>query len=291
MAGAVAVGMFGNPALAGVIMASHYLAALGTGLVLRWHRSGERSPDPVADRRPLLARATDALVAAHERDGRPFGQLLGDAVRDSVQTLLLVGGFIILFAVLLDILARTGIVAWTGVLFGLLLRPIGIGPAAARSLVGGLFEITIGTKAASMAPAPLLQRVVLCGVIIAWSGLSVMAQVAAVTQGTGMRMGPYVRARVLQAVLAAALTFWLWNPAWATSGRTVAVVTGGAGSLAGGGVGQWAQRLPFGATLADASLTLAALLTAAAIGVLLTARREGCRIAWLRVRPAATRGR
>ncbi len=285
MAGAVAVGMFGNPALAGVIMASHYLAALGTGLVLRWHRAGERSPDPAVDRRPLLVRATDALIAAHQRDGRPLGQLLGEAVRDSVQTLLLVGGFIILFAVLLDILARAGVVAWAGLALGTLLHPLGIGPAAARSLVGGLFEITIGTKAASVAPAPLLQRVVLCSIIIAWSGLSVMAQVAAVTQGTGMRMGPYVRARVLQAVLAAALTFWLWNPTWAHRGRTVAVATS---AIAGGGVGRWAERLPFSTTIGDASLILSALLAVAAIGVLLTARRQGCRIAWLRVAPAFT---
>lgn len=31
MAGAVAVGMFGNPALAGLLMAAHYLGAIVTG--------------------------------------------------------------------------------------------------------------------------------------------------------------------------------------------------------------------------------------------------------------------
>lgn len=219
MAGAVAVGFFHGPQMAGAIMACHYLAALGTGLVLRFYRAKERGPDPPRPRgQGLVRRAVAALLAARQRDARPFGQLLGDAVRDSIQTLLLVGGLIILFAVVIDVLARIGVVGVVSAALAVLLRPLGVDQQAASALVSGLFEITIGVKAASAAAAPLLQRLMLANAIIAWSGLSVLAQVAAVTQGTGVSLRPYLLARLLQAVLAGGLTFCFWNPAWA---RTV----------------------------------------------------------------------
>lgn len=270
MAGAVAVGMFGRPGLGGAIMGAHYLAALGTGLLLRFHRRNERSPDVVMGPGPgLLARAADALVAARERDGRPIGQVMGDSVRDSVQTLLLVGGFIILFAVVIDILTRMGTVAWASLALAWMLQPLHIGPAAASSLVSGFFEITIGTKAASVAPAPLLQRLVLCNAVIAWSGLSVFAQVAAVSQGTGISLRPYVVSRVIQSVLAGALTFWFWNPAWEQEAPTRPALA------AVGGTGALVQRISWWGMFDWSLLLLCAVLALGAIAVAGYAARRG----------------
>jgi len=284
MAGAVAVGMFGRPALGGAIMGAHYLAALGTGLLLRFHRAAERSPDPAAGAGPwLLARAANALVAARARDGRPFGRIMGDAVADSVQTLLLVGGFIILFAVVIDILTRLGLVGWISAGLAWVLQPLGIGRATAGALVSGFFEITIGTKAASVAPAPLLQRLMVSNAIIAWSGLSVFAQVAAVSQGTGISLRPYVLARIVQAVLAGALTFWFWNPAWAQSTAALPVlgpVAAGAGALA--------ERLSWAGMFDWSSLLLLGVLLLGGATLVVYAARRRAGIAWWRVARAPT---
>ena len=214
MAGAVAVGMFQSAALGGIIMAAHYLGALATGLVLRFYKKEDRTPPPPRDarRQGRVARAFSEMVAAHRRDGRPFGQVLGDSVRDSIQTLLLVGGFIILFSVIIQVLTQIGAVAWITSALSLVLSPFGIHRQAIGSLVSGFFEITIGSQAAAQAPVALLERVMLASAIIAWSGLSVMAQVAAVTQGTGVSMVPYVFSRLIHGVFAAVITVLLWNP-------------------------------------------------------------------------------
>ncbi|WP_305849877.1 sporulation integral membrane protein YlbJ [Thermaerobacter sp. PB12/4term] len=215
MAGAVAVGMFGTAAVAGPIMAGHYLGALATGLALRFWRGGsDRSEALAGEEGWLLARAWRAMVRARQEDGRPFGQVLGDAVRDSINTLLLVGGLIILMSVVIQVLDRAGILAAVGGLFLLVLHPLGLDPSLTRSLISGLFELTLGTQAAAQAPAPLFDRLVIAGAVIAWSGLSVHAQVAAIIQGTGLSIGPYIAARAFHAVAAGALTaLWLaWFP-------------------------------------------------------------------------------
>ena len=198
-------------------MATHYLAALGTGFVMRFHRREEQSADVAAgdNSRGFLSRAVSALIQARDEDGRAFGQILADSVMDSIRTLLLVGGLIILFAVVLAVLGRVGFISLMTVPLGFALRPFGISIGSVHAFVAGLFEITIGTQLVARASGSLLGRLVIANMIIAWSGLSVAAQVAAVVHGTGIRLKPYLFARVLQALFAGALTFWFWNPAWA----------------------------------------------------------------------------
>ncbi|HEY8551839.1 MAG TPA: sporulation integral membrane protein YlbJ [Thermaerobacter sp.] len=231
MAGAVAVGMFGTAAVAGPIMAAHYLGALLTGLVLRFWRAGQDRSEALGGPEGWIpARAWRAMVEARRADARPFGQVLGDAVRDSINTLLLVGGLIILMSVVIQVLDRAGVLPALGGLFVLVLHPLGLDPSLTRSLISGLFELTLGTQAAAQAPAPLTDRLIVAGAVIAWSGLSVHAQVAAIIQGTDLHIGPYVAARLLHAVAAGAVTaLWLaWFPlqtpaflpalAWASAG-------------------------------------------------------------------------
>lgn len=220
MAGAVAVGMFGNARLAGLIMAAHYLGALATGVLMRFYRADAHATPPLGRREGALpTRALAALAQARERDGRPLGRLLGDAVRNSVDTLLLIGGFIILFSVILQMLRETGILAALVTLIGWPLGRLGVDPATLPGLVSGIFEITLGTQAVAGADASVLQRVVAAGAVVAWSGLSVLGQVAAVTQGTDIRLAPYVVARLFHALAAAVLTVLLFDP-----GEHVAVV-------------------------------------------------------------------
>ena len=45
----------------------------------------------------MACRALKALVEARQKDNRPFGQMLGEAVTESISTLLLIGGFRVLF--------------------------------------------------------------------------------------------------------------------------------------------------------------------------------------------------
>jgi len=73
----------------------------------------------------------------------------------------------------------------------------------------GLFEIDLGTLAASQAEADLVQRVAVAGAIVAWSGLSVHGQVASVLTGTDIRMGPYLLARLVHAIFAFGATLLL----------------------------------------------------------------------------------
>lgn len=205
MCGVVAVGMLGRPELGVVIMGAHYMASISTGLVLRFYkgRSADRTP-PLAKRDPgnMLTRAARALIRAREEDGRSFGVILGESVKTSINNLLLVGGYIIVFSVVIRLLAQWGVIAALGTAIGALLRPLGLNTAAVQPLIAGLFEITLGCEMASKAAIPLVQQVVVVSFVIAWSGLSVLGQVAAVVKDTDLSAGSYVWARLIHGTFA-----------------------------------------------------------------------------------------
>lgn len=214
MAGAVAVGMFSVPSLGLTICGAHYISAVLVGVLLRLHGGPQVRRGPLDGRKEnIFARALDELYRAREADGRTFGQLLGDTVRDSVNSMLLIGGFIIMFSVIIRVLAVARVTELLAAPLSLALSALGLDPALVPALVSGFFEITLGSELASKAAAPLIHRLVAANAIIAWSGLSVFAQVATMCSGTDIRMAPYITARVLQAVISGAITVLLMSPA------------------------------------------------------------------------------
>jgi len=212
MSGAVAVGMFGLPSLGATLVAAHYLSVLAVGFLMRYHAGGAMGP---ADTRPqvgLLRRAAESMLEARRRDARPFGELFRDAVRDSISSMLFIGGCIMMFSVLIRILGAAGVLEALSAPLGTALALVGISPELVPAILKGSVEITIGTQAASEAAAPLLERAAVASAVVAWSGFSVHAQVAAMLHGTDLRLSPYVLARLLHAALAGVFSALLFEP-------------------------------------------------------------------------------
>lgn len=207
MFGAVAVGMFGMPELGVAIALAHYLASFMVGIIFRFHgKSRDSIEDQYVQSGNILIRAFRALYKAKQEDHRTLSELLGDSVKSSMNTILLIGGFIMVFSVLIKVLSLIGITTILTNIFVLFLNLIGWSATLAPAMVSGLLEIDLGTLAASQASAPLTQKAAIASAIIAWSGLCVHGQVASIVIQSGIRILPYMIARVIHAILAALLT-------------------------------------------------------------------------------------
>lgn len=210
MFGAVAVGMFGYPEIGVTIAIAHYLAAFTVGYLFRFY--GKRAEPMRGDERTegnLLERALGEMFKAHQEDNRPLGQLLADAVKESIATLLMIGGFIVLFSVLYQVLTEVGILQYILPVVEGILKIIGLDPELGSAIVKGFFEIDLGTMAAAKTPGALGDRLIVSSAIIAWSGLSVLGQVMSVIHGTDLRIGPFIVARVAHALIAGFYTYLL----------------------------------------------------------------------------------
>lgn len=211
--GAVAVGMFGCPQLGVILAIAHYLSSFTVGFIYRYYRRDEIPIQTEASsNRKMLPQAIRALLQARREDGRPFGKLMGDAVRESMSTLLMIGGFIMLFSVLVRILAAVGALQIINPVIASILKLFGLNPILAQAVFNGILEIDLGTMAASQINAALCDKVMVASWIIAWSGLCVHGQVASVIHDTDIRMAPYVAARFLHGLIAAIYTGLLMGP-------------------------------------------------------------------------------
>ncbi|SHK87839.1 sporulation integral membrane protein YlbJ [Desulforamulus aeronauticus DSM 10349] len=220
---AVAVGMFGRPDLGVVIAGSHYLANLLLGLVLRFYGRQDSERTIHNSQVPWSFRQALRILLHNAKESPPLGQLLGEAVASSVSKLLNIGGFIILFAVIIRLLKEIGVIHLISTFLSTILLPLGFSPDVVTAISSGFFEMTIGTKLASEANAPELQRLMAVGIILGWSGLSIHAQVASMIAQTDIRMRLFMITRVAHAVLAGFFTWLFYKPI--ASSLTLPVMT------------------------------------------------------------------
>jgi sporulation integral membrane protein YlbJ len=215
MIGAVAVGMFKNVAIGGIITASHYISCILVGFALKFYKPKSNITKSLPGKGSIILKAFKEMFKAREKDGRPFGQLLGDCVRDSVNAMLLICGYIIIFSVITRMLGVIGAIDFLSTGISQFLNTFGISGKFTESLIGGTFEITLGTQLTSQVTGVnLTQKVMVASAIIAWSGLSVHAQVASMVSETDISLIPYIFARILHAVLAAFISWVIMEPAF-----------------------------------------------------------------------------
>jgi len=215
--GAVAVGFFHDVTLAPLLAGAHYGGAVLLGLLLRLQ--SRAAPPPAggdarngnAPNRSLLLRAFDAMHAARLEDGRPFGALLLDGIQSGLRLVVVVGGLVVFFSVVIEVatLARVVTALQSGVAFALGLLAIPAPLAAA--VVNGLFEVTLGAKTAGAASGVSLQaQVAVASFGLSWAGLSVHAQIMSLVSHMPVRYAKYAAAKAVQGLLSGAIAYFAW---------------------------------------------------------------------------------
>ncbi|WP_248926416.1 nucleoside recognition domain-containing protein [Paenibacillus hamazuiensis] len=221
----VGVGFLQNPRLGLVLAVIHYASAAVLALIAARFRSAAGAVDTAADepRSPwlehpdpgagLLAKAMFAIKLAQRNDGRTFGKLLGDSVVSAVQNLMAIGGYMMMFSVLIAVIHLSGLIEWISRLSG----AIGISPEAAYQLLTlilpALTEVHLGAFAISQSDAlPPIWQAALLSAGLAWGGSSAHLQIKSLTAGIGIRFARFIGLRALHALLAFITTLIAWTP-------------------------------------------------------------------------------
>ena len=214
MIGAVAVGMLKRPELGLIIAIAHYLGCITVGLIFRFYKPDAPTTNHEEKNKQnnIFKRAAHNLYQSRKNDQRSLGEILGDSIKESIETLLLIGGFIILFSVLTEIIALLGIDQLLKLIISSILGFLGLEVSLILPLISGVFEITNGSNLASQSIAPLSQKLIIISSVIAWSGVSVHAQVAAMVKGTDISLKPYLIARIIHSLLAGLYTYLIYTP-------------------------------------------------------------------------------
>ena len=215
---AVAVGMFDNTLLGLILVIAHYLSNIIIGVLLGLFSARPNRPThchPITTGN-LLIKSVKVLLS-EQTFRKPLAQMLGDSVRAGINNITLIGGFVIIFAVLIRLLTAAGITERIADLFAVLIGLCGYSPAIGPAFTVGFWEMTLGLRELSFPFLSLTEKAVAASIILGWSGLSIQAQVTSVLAGSGIRPRLYHWGRVWQGTLAGLLACFLTKtaPFWA----------------------------------------------------------------------------
>lgn len=213
--GAVSVGFFHSAQLAVIMAVAHYGGAIMIGLLMRFHGKESKIPRVVSTHSTsIILRAFQAMHEARLKDGRPFGLLLRNAVSTSLQMIFVIGGLVVFFSVVMEIFRQSHLLQWLDYGVSILFHLVSIPLSLTDSVVNGLFEVTLGAKAAGEASSeiPLQFKVMLAAFVLSWGGLSVHGQIVSLLYKTDLRYMPFVMARFFHGLVAAVLVAVLWKP-------------------------------------------------------------------------------
>ena len=196
----VPISMLQRPQLGVLLLAAHYLANLTIGILLRF--TAPVNHQAIMPRH-LLRTAITQMEQYQAEHRQPLGAMLGQSVQKGIDSIIKIGGFVLLFSVLLSLLQATGLLQILQACFAWILNLLQLSPELASALSAGLFEMTLGAQTAAESQAALLQQLMVISFILGWSGLSVQAQVSSILSGQQISARLYCLCRPLQGLLAA----------------------------------------------------------------------------------------
>jgi len=193
--GAVAAGMLGSPRSGACLAAAHYLSAVFTGIVFGLFRSGSAGESRTFGE--TLRRFKDELA----RCGA-FGDMLAGSAEKALFALLRIGGLIIFFSVVMEILSASGIADAAAFLYSPFAKLTGLEQQSVKAILLGGVEMTNGCAIASAAPLNLAQKLPVVSAIIAFGGVCVHMQTRSVCARNGLKLKGFVYAKSIQSFFA-----------------------------------------------------------------------------------------
>ena len=187
----VATGIFKLPSIAWILIVTHYLINILIGIIL-----GRLSPQNTEHRKKTCQKPD------LKPEIIPIGKLLRNAAIKAGSNILIIGCYLIFFSVLTYSLELSGI-------FKLIFEPLtilGLTTDFNTALGRGIFEMTIGINTLGETALPIGITLPVCAGILAWGGLSVQAQVAAMVSETDIGLKPYLLSRIIHMLLSFSIT-------------------------------------------------------------------------------------
>src|SRR5690625_336029 len=212
--GAVSVGFFHDAKLGLLIATCHYLGNTLVGICMRFYRDKtEPKNKTTAQPQFSLKNAFRQLHFTRMNDKLPFGEVIGDSILNSIKTLIMICGFIILFSVIMQLLLVIGITPIIATLFQSILQILSLPVELALPIIAGMFEITQGAQMTSQIMTDtMLPKAIAIGFILGFNGFSVQAQVSSIIAKTDIRFTPYFISRLLHGLFASLFTILLFKP-------------------------------------------------------------------------------
>ena len=215
--GTVGITMFGNIEIGLLLFTTHILASLTVGFLFRFwkNKNGlKRSQFKINNSRfkdtKSLSRTTTANI-------KNLGEIMAESITSSIKTVLLIGGFIIVFSSVISIINSSGLIKIITVALTPMFKAINLDISFIQGIFTGILELTNGLNLiCNVHVKALSTNILIASFLLGFGGLSIMLQVLSIVSKSDLSCKPYIIGKILQASFATFYTYILLNvlPFW-----------------------------------------------------------------------------
>ena len=196
--GTVGISMFGNTTIGLILLFTHILASISVGIILG--KLLRKNNDIIhSNLEHNFAKTNKKSVSFSS-----LGEVLGNSILNSIKTILMIGGFVVVFSVIISILNHSGLLN----LFTNIFTPVFGNSDFISGTLTGLVELTNGLNTISNIHVKAIStNILICAFLLGFAGISIMLQILSVVSKEQLSIKPYIFGKILQAILATLYTF------------------------------------------------------------------------------------
>ncbi len=198
------ISLFGNTTIGLLLFLTHLLASLTVGIIFRfWKINRKNAENKYTNFKGKISKKLPP-------DFNNLGAILGASIMSSINTILMIGGFVVLFSVIISILNNSGIFDLLEFVLSPLLNTLNIPSSFASGLFAGIIELTNGVSVIANIPFKAISlNIIISAFLLGFGGISILLQVLSITSTSDISIKPYIIGKVLQGLFAGFYTYLL----------------------------------------------------------------------------------
>ena len=195
--GTIGITLFGDTSIGLLLLITHLLSCFTVALIFRFWKIKNRNE------------SIDNLnIYSDVISFKDLGKILSTSIVNSIRSIILIGGFVVFFSVVISILNK---IYFFKIFYDILKTPfiiLNINPNFIIPLTSGIIELTSGVSLIATIPSVNLGiNVVFTAFILGFGGVSILLQVWSIISNSDISIKPYILGKLLQGLFASIYTF------------------------------------------------------------------------------------
>ncbi len=202
----VGISLYHDTATGILLLLTHIISAISVGIIFGMFSKKNTDRFCIDEQYERYISSNNSNI----KKNISFSQIVIDSVKNSVNTILVIGGFIIFFSVIIELLENSNFFYILSLPINNLLVLLGLPTNLTIPTLQGLVEITNSLEALSnVTNANYVYKVSLSAFILGIGGISIYMQTLAIIIDNNLSTKKYILGKLLQGIIAFILTYLL----------------------------------------------------------------------------------
>ena len=230
--GTVGISLLGDTTIGIILLIIHILASITVGVLFRFWKANRtltrnynfsynylsfsRSRNTVSTYTNNTPYCRNDINTSYKNNStvsfNNLGEILGKSIMNSINTIVMIGGFVVLFSVIISILENSNALQIVSFLLYPILDLFNMPHEFANGILSGFIELTNGLKTISTIPIKeYTYTIILSSLLLGFGGVSILLQVFSIISKTDLSIKPYIIGKILHAIFSALYIFIFFN--------------------------------------------------------------------------------